>query len=91
LRKLCGVPELEGSLEDLEALRLVRMDVRRRDAPAGPDGDLDVDELAAGLRRGGAEQDVLAGDGVLDRVAGAERGGRRGHGIASWLAGVVTC
>jgi hypothetical protein len=67
--------ELERSFEHLEALGLERVDVGGGDGAVGLDGDLDLDELAVGVGRGTEERDPLAGDRVLDRVAGADGGG----------------
>ena len=73
------VPELERALEHLEALALVRVDVRGGDGAVGDDADLDLDELAVGLGGGLQKADLLAGDGVLDGLAGADGGGHRVH------------
>jgi hypothetical protein len=76
---LLALAELERPLEDLEALALERVDVRGRDCAVGLDRDLDLDELAAGVGGRPEKVDDLAGDGVLDRVAGANRCRLRGH------------
>ena len=70
-----AVAELERALENLEALALIRVDVCGGDGAVGLDGDLDLDELAVGVGRRPEEVDGLAGDRVLDRVAGADGGG----------------
>jgi hypothetical protein len=64
---LTAVEELERPLEDLEALALVRVDVRCGDAAVGLDRDLDLDQLAVCLGGGLEEADLLAGDRVVNR------------------------
>ena len=54
---LAAAAELERALEHLEALALVRVDVRGGDGAVGLDGDLDLDELAVGVGRGAEEVD----------------------------------
>ena len=49
---LAAAAELERALEHLEALALVRVDVRGGDGAVRLDGDLDLDELAVGLGGG---------------------------------------
>src|SRR5262249_24818232 len=61
--------ELALAVDDLEALRLVRVDVRRGEKPARVDGDVDQHVLASRLRRGLEERDVLTRDGVHDGVS----------------------
>ena len=71
--------------EHLEALLLRRVDVRRCDEAVRLDERLDHDGLAAGVGRGLAEDDALAGDGVVDGVACAN------HGRAPfWVGSLVT-
>ena len=64
--------EADGAAEDLEALLLRRVDVGRRDEAVRLDERLDHDGLAAGVARGLAEDDALAGDRVVDAVACAD-------------------
>ena len=64
-------PDLEADLavEHLEALGLMRMNVRRRDAAVGAHDRLDEHGLAVRLLRGLVEDENLAGDGVLEAVS----------------------
>jgi hypothetical protein len=62
-------PEADLAVEHLEALGLVRMNVRRRDGAVGADDRLDEHGLAVGLLRGLVEDENLAGDGVLETVS----------------------
>jgi len=68
--------DLEADLaaEHLEALFLAGVDVGRGDEAVGLHVGLDHDRLAAGLARGLAEDDPLAGDRVLDDVSCTNHG-----------------
>jgi hypothetical protein len=48
------------------------VNVRGGDGAVRLDRDLDLDELAFRVGRGAEEANRLAGDGILDRVAGAD-------------------
>ena len=67
--------EAERALDDLEGLRLVRVDVRRGDEAVGLDRDLDEHVLPVGV--GGRLHEVqgLAGHGILEGVSGADHRG----------------
>ena len=58
--------------DDLEALGLDRVDVRDRHRAAGAQRELEGEQLAAGAARGVGEGEPLAGDGVLERLAGGD-------------------
>ena len=66
--------EADQAVEHLEALGLVRVDVRGRDEAVRPDDRLHQHRLAAGLLRRPVEDQYLAGDGVLERVSWADHG-----------------
>src|SRR4029079_9160525 len=68
-RLLAADLEADAAAKDLEALLLRGVDVRGRDEPVRLDVGLDHDGLAAGLVRRLAEDDPLAGHGVLDAVS----------------------
>src|ERR671926_195459 len=53
---------------DVEALELLRMNVRGLGGPAGIDAEVELDELAERLRRGAAEGELLTGLRVSDRL-----------------------
>src|SRR5436190_1754641 len=61
--------ETDGAAQDLEALLLARVDVGRGHEAVRLHEGLDDDGLAAGLARGLAKDDALAGDRVVDAVA----------------------
>jgi hypothetical protein len=63
--------------EDLEALFLARVNVRRGDEAVGVHERLDHDRGAARVARRLVEDDALSGDGVLDHVACTNHGGSR--------------
>ena len=56
--------------DDLEALGLDRVDVRDRDGAAGAQAELEGEQLAAGGGGRVGEGEALAGDRVLERLAG---------------------
>ena len=58
--------------DDLEALGLDRVHVRDRDGAAGGEPELEGEQLAAGARGGVGEGEALAGDGVLEGLAGGD-------------------
>jgi hypothetical protein len=61
-------PERERPLDDLDAQLLTGVFVRAEAAAAGAEVRLDHDRLAAGARRGAAEDDPLPRLGVLDAL-----------------------
>jgi hypothetical protein len=60
--------EAEGhrAADDLEALLLLGVRVRPRHGAAGREHQLEAEQLAVGVGRGLAEEDLLAADGVLE-------------------------
>jgi hypothetical protein len=65
--------------------------VSRGNGALGLGGDLDLHELAVGVGRRPKEVHGLAGDGILERVAGADRCGLDGHVSGSCFgSGVVS-
>ena len=64
--------EADGAAEDLEALLLARVDVRRGDEAVRLDVGLDHDGRAVRLTARLPEDETLAGDRVLDRVSCAD-------------------
>ena len=61
--------EAHAPVDDLEALGLDRVHVRDRDRAAGPQREVEGEQLAAGARGGVDEGEALARDGVLERLA----------------------
>ena len=70
--RLLANPELQLTCEDLEPLFLRGMDVCRGDGAVGIDVRLDDDRFPVGVGRGLAEHQRLAGDGILDGLAGSD-------------------
>ena len=68
-------PEAHLAGDDLEALALVGVHVRHRNRAAGPEREVEREQLALGARRGRGEGEALAGDRVLDGLAGLGRAG----------------
>ena len=64
-------PEAHLAGDDLEALALLGVHVRHRDGAAGLEREVEREQLTLGARRGGGEREALAGDRVLDGLAGA--------------------
>jgi hypothetical protein len=60
--------------DDLEPLGLDRVHVRDRHGAAGPQRELERKQLTARRARGVREREALAGDGVLERLAGSDGG-----------------
>ena len=65
-------PEAHRARDDLEALGLDRMHVRDRDLAAGAQREVEREQLAAGAGGGVREREALAGDRVLERLAGSD-------------------
>jgi hypothetical protein len=66
---LVADPEADRASEDLEALLLVRVDVRGGDEAVGLHERLDHDRLPVRLARRLVEDDPLAGHRVLDHIS----------------------
>jgi hypothetical protein len=63
-------PEAHAPRDHVEALGLDRVHVGDRDGAAGPQGEVEGEQLAAGARRGVGEGEALARDRVLERLTG---------------------
>jgi hypothetical protein len=72
--------ELHRSFEDVEALLLLGVHVRAGHAAVGRELELELQQLAAGIRGGAEELDLLAADGVLNDLSGM-RTGRSGGSL----------
>jgi hypothetical protein len=77
-------PEAHAALDDLEALGLDRVDVRDRHGAAGPQPQLEAEQLARGRRGGLDEREALAGHRVLERLAGGDH-------LGSWVVHPNSC
>src|SRR5207249_4367016 len=67
-------PHPQRTAQDLEALFLARVHVRRSNEPVGPHEGFDDDCASPGLSRGLPEEDPLSRNGVLDDVSSSDHG-----------------